>query len=190
MTVGEQRPQPNRTDGEPARRLPDRSPYLLRSGTVWVHAASMGMGMGIPPRLVTVALALSLSACGSQSASVAADGDPSAKARLLAAADAAANRNGGKAKRVEAVETTRGKAADLTGHSNQNQNESVWVVQVSGDHYLCDLCSVPYGAKAPQGDYITIVLRSSDFENTDSGLGSQATDLAALGEVKVLRGDR
>jgi hypothetical protein len=148
------------------------------------------MNVRISPSLAAVALVLSLSACGSQSASVAADGDESAKARLLAAADAAAKRNGGEAKRVEAVETTRGKAADLTGHSNQNQSEGVWVVQVSGDHYLCGACSVPYGGTAPKGDYVTIVLRASDFESTDGGLGPQATDLAALGEVKVLRDDR
>jgi hypothetical protein len=114
--------------------------------------------------------------------------DKPVTAKLLAAADAAARSNGGEAKRVEVVQTTRGKAANLTGHGSQNQGEAVWVVQVSGDHYVCGLCSNP-GATVPKGDYITIVLRVSDYEDTDGGLESRATDLAAMGDVQVLRND-
>ncbi|MFN2538197.1 MAG: hypothetical protein ABR549_08600 [Mycobacteriales bacterium] len=131
-------------------------------------------------------ISFGLAACGTSSALSSGTDDP-VKAKLLAAADAAAKHNGGEAKHVEAVETTRGKAADLTGHSNLDQSEAVWVVQVSGDHYVCGTCSVPAGASGPQGDYITIVLRASDFEGTDGGLGPRATDLAALGDVQVLR---
>ena len=132
---------------------------------------------------LTLVVAASFSACGSHAGSV----RDATTERLLAVADQAAKRDGGEAKRVEAVRTTRGTAADLTGHSNQNQGEDVWVVQVSGDHFRCDLCSHPYGATAPTGDYITIVLRASDFEGTDGGLGPK-TDLSAFGEVRVLRG--
>jgi hypothetical protein len=134
-------------------------------------------------RLHALPLVLVLAACGGSPGPV----HDATSARLLAAADSAAQRNGGEAKHVEAVETTRGKAADLTGHSNQNQGEDVWVVQVSGDHYRCDVCSHPAGAQAPRGDFITIVLRASDFEGTDGGLGPK-TDLSAFGEVRVLRG--
>ena len=145
------------------------------------------MNMRFSLRLATFAAVLSLSACGTQSGTAAGDvGDEATKVRLLAAADAAAKGDGGVARRVEAVETTRGKAADLTGHSNLDQSEALWVVQISGDHYVCSACSVPYGAAAPEGDYITIVLRASNFENTDGGLGP-ATDLAPLGDVQVLR---
>jgi hypothetical protein len=147
------------------------------------------MSMNISPNLAALAVVLSLSACGSQSASLAANGNDSTKARLLAVAEAAAKGNGGEAMRVEAVETTRGTAADLTGHSNLDQSEDIWVVQVSGDHYICGACSMPRGATAPTGDYITVVLRASDFESTDGGLGPHATDLAALGDVQVLRGE-
>ena len=130
-------------------------------------------------------VALSLTACGTSNGSPAAS-DPT-KDRLLAAADRAATANGGEAKHVEAVETTRGTAADLTGHSNQNQDEQVWVIQVSGGKYTCVYCHHPSGASPPGGRYITIVLRASDFESTDSGMGPSATDLSALGHVEVLR---
>lgn len=130
------------------------------------------MSMGITSRLAAVAVLLSLSACGSQSATLAAHRSDSTNGRLLAAADAAAKSNGGEARRVEAVETTRGKAADLTGHSNLDQSEVVWVVQVSGDHYVCGACSMPAGATAPKGDYITMVLRASDFESTTVASGA------------------
>jgi hypothetical protein len=147
------------------------------------------MGMNITPTLAALAVLLSPSACGSQTASPAANGDDATRTRLLAAADTAAKSNGGEAKRVEGVETTRGKAADLTGHSNLDQSEDIWVVQVSGDHYICGACSMPPGATAPKGDYITMVLRASDFESTDGGLGPHSTDLAALGDVQGLRGE-
>jgi hypothetical protein len=137
--------------------------------------------------LTALVAALSLTACGQERAASSADGSGIPKDRLLAAADAAAERSGGEAKRVEAVETTRGTAADLTGHSNLQQEEKVWVVQVSGDEYLCGACSVPYGASAPTGKYLTLVLRASDYENTDFGMSPNATRLAAFGPVAVLR---
>jgi hypothetical protein len=142
-------------------------------------------------RLLAVLVTALLVSCGASSGSpgVAGDSPDPQRARLLAAADAAAERDGGKAKRVEAVETTRGAAADLTGHSNQDQGERVWVVQVSGDHYTCDSCSRPSGASAPSGTYLTLVLRASDFQGTDFGMSPQPTDLAALGDVQVLRAD-
>src|SRR5947208_3159628 len=117
------------------------------------------MSMRVTTRLAALAVLLSLAACGSMSASLKAGGD-STKDRLLAAADAAAKGNGGKARRVEAVETTRGKAADLTGHSNLDQSEEIWVVQVSGDHYICGACSTPARGPAIEGDYITMVIRA------------------------------
>jgi hypothetical protein len=148
------------------------------------------MSMGIPQKFAAAAVVLALSACGSASSSLSAGTGDSTKDRLLTAADAAAKSNSGEAKHVEAVETTRGKAADLTGRSNLDQSEVVWVVQVSGDHYICGACSMPAGASAPQGDYLTMVLRASDFQSTDGGIGPHATDLSALGDVQVLRDRR
>jgi hypothetical protein len=136
--------------------------------------------------LAALVVIASLSGCGSEGMPVAA-GEASTAQRLLAAADAAAKSNGGRAKHVEAVETTRGKAAELTGHSNSDQSEVVWVVEVSGDRYVCGACSMPAGAAAPHGDHLTMVLRAADFQSTDGGIGPAATDLAALGDVQVLR---
>jgi hypothetical protein len=137
--------------------------------------------------LAGLVVLLALAGCGTRSAvSPAGDRNP-AEQRLLAAADAAADRNGGKANHVEAVMTTRGTAADLTGHSSLSQDEELWVVQVSGDDYTCLLCSGPRGSVAPKGRYLTLVLRVSDYEGTDFAIAPKATDLAALGRVDVLR---
>jgi hypothetical protein len=140
-------------------------------------------------QLSIAAVLLAVAACGTASGGSLSRSDVP-KDKLLAVADRAAEANGGKARYVEAVATTRGTAADLTGHSNQNQDEQVWVVQVSGDNYACNVCSRPFGATAPSGKYLTIVLRASDFQSTDSGIGPGATDLSKLGEVEVLRDDR
>jgi hypothetical protein len=138
-------------------------------------------------RLAGLVVLLALTACGTQSAgSLADDADP-VHTRLLAAADAAAERNGGKAVHVEAVKTTRGTAADLTGHSNLPQDEQLWVVQVSGDDYTCGLCSGPRGSVAPKGRYLTLVMRVSDYDGTDFAIGPMGADLTELGDVEVLR---
>ena len=108
---------------------------------------------------------------------------------ILAAADRAAKGNGGVARRVEAVKTTRGGADEYTGYPGQNRDEVVWVVQISGSHYLCRVCSTPRNnLRAPRGDYITLVLRASDWEGTDAGMAAQPSDLRKLGKVQVLRG--
>jgi|GEM_PF-1880302 len=140
-----------------------------------------------PRKLGALAPLLLLSACGSSSQTSQGKQADAAKARLLAAADTAAEGEGGHAKRVEAVETTWGNAADLTGHTDANQGEGVWVVQISGGHYVCQACPGPPGASAPTGDYLTMVLRATDFQTTDGGIGPSATNVAALGDVQVLR---
>ena len=135
-------------------------------------------------RLLMCLLVVLLASCGTSDSP---GSDDPATQHLLAAAERAAKNNGGEAKHVEAVKTTRGKAADLTGHSNLDQTEEVWVVEVSGDDYTCNVCSHPNGAGAPKGRYITLVLRASNFEYTDGGLGPEAIDLSAFGAVEVLR---
>jgi hypothetical protein len=107
---------------------------------------------------------------------------------ILDAADRAAKGNGGKAVNVEAVKTTRGAAGDFTGHPTTNTEEVVWVVQVSGSHYVCGACSMPPGATAPRGDYLTMVLRASDWQGTDGGISPQPSDLRPLGDLAALRG--
>ena len=133
---------------------------------------------------------LLLAACGQSGAggSVAIGGpDPSVQRRLLQAADRAAGANNGRAERVEAVASTRSKANMLLSGATGMSDEDVWVVQVQGT-FVCDVCSRPRGAAAPTGHFITMVLRQSDFETTDSGIGPNKSDLSKLGAVTVLRG--
>jgi hypothetical protein len=112
--------------------------------------------------------------------------DESVRHRLLAAADHAAAASNGNAGRVEAVESTRSKANELLSGATGMSDEDVWVVQVEGV-FVCTVCHHPPGAAAPTGHFITMVLRQSDFESTDSGIGPQKSDLSKLGDVTVLR---
>lgn len=110
--------------------------------------------------------------------------------RLLELADEAAERNGGEAKLVEAVRTTRRAAEGLSGSASNQPDVPVWVVQVSGTDYSCDGCSVPQGAEAPRGRYLTLVPTVDTYEGTSFGISPRPKDLAALGPVEVLRDER
>ena len=77
--------------------------------------------------------------------------------RLLAMADEAAERNGGEAKLIEAVKTTRRAAEGPSGSTSNQPDVAVWVVQVRGGEHSCEACSVPQGAEAPKGRYLTLV---------------------------------
>lgn len=127
---------------------------------------------------------LLVASCGSGTGSGGIGDSERDRLLAVAVAVAAADANSGEARREEVVKTTRGEAADLTGHSNQAQAEEVYVVQVSGDDYTCQVCRRPPGASSPKGRFITVVLRASDYEGTDSGLGPTATDLARFGKTK------
>lgn len=139
-------------------------------------------------RLLLV-LILAVPACGSETATTAGRDDGHVE-RLLAMADEAAERNGGEALRVEAVETTRRAAEGLSGSSTNQPDVAVWVVQVSGSDYSCAACSVPFGAEAPRGRYLTLVPTADTYEGTSFGISPEPKDLASLGEVEVLRDRR
>lgn len=145
--------------------------------------------LGVMRRLwIAIGLVL-VTACGNASVRLSASVDEDVRQRLLAAADRAAAVNDGEAKHVEAVRTTRGRAADLTGNSGTEPDQEIWVVQVSGTNYSCGLCSRPAGSHADLSHmrYITLVLRASDYGGTDAGLRPRPTDLGRFGEVEVLR---
>jgi hypothetical protein len=144
-----------------------------------------------PTRAVLALLAgmLTLSSC-SDNTSPTADGSKSMKHRLLVAADAAVIRTDGKARLVEAVKTTRGKMRGMAGYSDESPDEAVWVIQVSGDDYICGGCSAPSNASLPKGRYITEVLRIPDLSVTEFGLGPTGAALRRLGKVERLRDDQ
>ena len=138
-------------------------------------------------KVVALALVgLLLTACGSEDAPATQQGDGH-KDRLLALADEAARGNGGEAKVVEAVKTTRRAVERMEGSSSNQPDVPVWVVQVSGSDYTCGACSIPVGAKAPIGSYLTLVPTVGAYETTSFGIHASRQDLASLGEVEVLR---
>jgi hypothetical protein len=137
-------------------------------------------------RLAMVLIATMTASCGWH-ALPGAHGDSAIHRQLLAAADAAVARTDGEAKVVEAVQTTRGKMRGLAGYSDEHPDEVVWVLQVSGDEYVCGGCSAPFNAALPKGRYITEVLRASDLSVTEFGLGPTGAALSRLGKVERLR---
>lgn len=152
--------------------------------------------MGVMLRRMTVKravllllLAIALAACGDGASTMTESEDPHVE-RLLALADQAAEQNGGKALRVEVVETTRRAAEGLSGSSTNQPDVPVWVIQVSGSDYSCAACSKPYGAEAPSGRYLTLVPTVDTHEGTSFGISPGPKDLASLGPVEVLRDQR
>ena len=113
-----------------------------------------------------------------------------AAAQLLTLADQAASRNGGEAVLVQAARSTRGSAELLSGSTTNQPDVPVWVVQVSGSDYVCELCSGPSGGAAPKGRFLTMVYEADDFESTSFHMSPTAYDLASLGPVQVLRDNR
>lgn len=112
--------------------------------------------------------------------------DPVTAKRLLELADQAAERDAGKAVNVEVVRTTRAQA-DSPDTTNQ-PDVPVWLMQVSGDDYVCGGCSAPAGADPPSGRYLLLAVTVDGFQSTSFGIGPDARDLGALGAVQVLRG--
>lgn len=138
--------------------------------------------MTVKRSVLLLALSLTLVACGSETGTPAtAASDDGHVERLLAMADEAAERNGGEPLRVEAVETTRRAAEGLSGSSTNQPDVAVWVVQVSGSDYSCDACSVPLGAEAPRGRYLTLVPTVDTYKGTLFGISPT---------VEVLRDQR
>jgi hypothetical protein len=137
--------------------------------------------------LMMAAMAL-LGGCG-QPTSGQNSADDGHKERLLAAADAAAERNEGEALRVEAVRTTRRAAEGLTGSTSNQPDVPVWVTQVSGTAYSCGACSRPQGAAAPAGRFLMLVVTAGGYEGTSFGISPDGYDLGSLGTVEVLRED-
>jgi hypothetical protein len=142
------------------------------------------------PAVMPLLVALLLSACGTKAASNVtsnATSNDGHRERLLAMADEAAHGNGGEAKVVVVVRTTRREAERLSGLSSNQPNVPVWVVEVSGSDYTCGACSPPAGASEPTGRYLTLVPTTDTYKPTSFGIHPKHQDLASLGTVEVLR---
>jgi hypothetical protein len=88
---------------------------------------------------------------------------------------------------AEIVSTTRDKLVGIFGTTPQSPAGSVEVLRVVGT-FVCNECSRPVNAKAPQGNEILIVIpRDSDRFPAGGGssfsIGERNTDLTRLGTV-------
>jgi hypothetical protein len=115
----------------------------------------------------------------------------SAVHRLTAIADRAVTVNGGHPVAwATAVVTTHAKAltSATPGDTTPGGKAVVYLVTIKG-HFVCGLCSVPPGADAPTGTYLSLVINAKTFEGTDSGISSKPPPVPAahFGPVTYLK---
>ncbi|HEY3034978.1 MAG TPA: hypothetical protein VGJ54_09995 [Streptosporangiaceae bacterium] len=122
----------------------------------------------------------------------------SALHRLTAIADRAVRVNDGHGVRwASAVVTTRAKALTTATPGDLVPNDEktiVYLVTVKG-HFVARAASVPPGAHAPTGTYMSMVINAKTFTGLDFGLGPEPPPVApaSFGPVtylKVNRGSR
>jgi hypothetical protein len=156
-------------------------------------------------RAATVLAGLGLAGCASDPPagrpSTPVPGQPvpaSALHRLTAIADRAVRVNDGHGVRsASAVVTTRAKALTSATPGDLVPNEEktiVYLVTVKG-HFVARAASVPPGAHAPTGTYMSMVINAKTFAGLDFGLGPKPPPVApaSFGPVtylKVNRGSR
>ena len=156
-----------------------------------------------PPRRVLVSLAcavamapaLAAAGCGAaQAPAVARARVPaSVLGRLTAMAHRAATINGDPAPAwITAVLTTRAKAltsATPGDHVPGSAHVKVYLITMRG-HFTAGEASVPPGAKAPAGRYLSLVIDAKTFQGLDFGIGPKPPPVspASLGPVTYLAG--
>ncbi|MGN6678625.1 MAG: hypothetical protein ACTHKL_12745 [Streptosporangiaceae bacterium] len=117
----------------------------------------------------------------------------SAVSRLTEIAKHAARANGDQhPKWAIAVLTTHEQAlrSATPGDTVANRRHvAVYLVTIRG-RFVCKTCSVPPGAKAPKGRYISIVVDAKTFKDMDFGLSQKASMVSpsSLGPVTHLIG--
>ena len=89
-----------------------------------------------------------------------------------------------------AVDTTHAKAltSATPGDTTPGGKAVVYLVTIKG-HFVCGLCSVPPGAQAPTGTYMSLVINAKTFEATDSGISPKPPPVlpAHFGPVTYLK---
>ena len=141
----------------------------------------------VPLRLFGLVPLFAVVACGSVSGTTVATGhrpvaaEPgqavpaSAVHRLTAIASRAVKVNGGHPVAwATAVVTTHAKAltSATPGDTTPGAKTIVYLVTIKG-HFACNLCSVPPGAHAPTGTYLSMTINAKNFEGTDFGISSK-----------------
>ena len=67
-----------------------------------------------------------------------------------------------------------------------DSNQSVYLISVRG-HFVDTMASRPYGAAAPRGSVLTLIVSRKDFGVLDLGVGNHWPRMAQLGHVHVLK---
>ena len=112
--------------------------------------------------------------------------------RLTAIADRAVRVNSGRGVAwASAVVTTQAKALTSATPGDfvpGGEKTVVYLVTIKG-HFVAGAASVPSGAHAPTGTYISLVINARTFRGTDFGLGSKPPPVApgSLGPVTYLK---
>lgn len=138
--------------------------------------------------MVTAALA---AGCGRAPAAVGTSVPASAIGRLTAIAHRAAARNGDpKPTWITAVATTRAKAltsATPGDYVPGSARVKVYLITMCG-HFTAGDASIPPGAKAPSGRYLSLVIDARTFRGLDFGIGPKPPPVApaSLGPVTRL----
>lgn len=88
---------------------------------------------------------------------------------------------------AQAVRTTFVNAERASDSGTDNvPDHAVWLVQLTGT-FVCNSCSHPAGAKAPSGQYITVIVNAvPPYDSSVFGIGNRKVDLAKLGTVVTL----
>jgi hypothetical protein len=148
---------------------------------------------GLGRLMALVAAVMIVAGCGTATASGGRPVPKSAVSRLIKIAKRAARFNGDKHPLwATAVLTTHEKAllSATPGDTVSNRRHvAVYLVTIRGD-FVCNLCSVPPGGKAPRGRYISMVLDAKSFRGMDDGISPKAPPVspASLGPVTYLIG--
>jgi hypothetical protein len=168
---------------------------FVRLGTTFGKAARSPRGIaGIVVGLAGAGFAISAAFVGpsaSAKGAVAAVPD-SVIARLDAIALRVAQSNGDPTPAwITAVVTTHGKALESAtpGDTEPTGNgATVYLVTMKGK-FTDDLAPTPYGASAPTGRYLSVVISAKTFAVTDFGLSDRPPPVspASLGPVRYLR---
>jgi hypothetical protein len=164
--------------------MPTLSTTIRRDRVLAVLAAAAAM-----------ALVLSAAGCTKTSGAAGASIPASVTGRLTAIARHAATANSDPTPEwITAVRTTHAKAltvatpGDLVPGSGK---DPVFLITMRG-HFTANDVSRPAGAKAPTGQYLSLILDARTFEELDFGLGPQppSAALASLGRLTYLSGHR
>jgi hypothetical protein len=152
-----------------------------------------GRVLGALAGAAVVASVLAAAGCGRVAATAGAPVPASAIGRLTAMAGRAATINGDAAPVwITAVLTTRAKAltsATPGDYVPGSAHVKVFLITMRG-HFTAGDASLPPGAKAPTGRYLSLVINARTFQGLDFGISPKPPPVApgSLGPVTYLTG--